>query len=294
MLQQTQVKTVIPYFKNFVRKIPNLSILSKSNNKKILKLWEGLGYYRRARNLHKTSKILIKKYDGLLPKKFEEIKQLPGIGEYTAKALLALVYNESYIPFDGNVKRVFSRLFDVNLEKNQKIIKKIIHERFYTRRNNDLAEALMEFGAIICKPNNPLCNVCNLAASCKFYKNKKFSVIAKKNYNKEKKYEIYCYLKKQKKEIALTKNKNLSFLSNFKIPKTTIATSKNNKKRGGWIYLCNYKNNISNIKMDINLFYKFTKNKPENFTWYSIEKSSNEFIPSFTKSIIKKVAKVYL
>ena len=294
MLQQTQVKTVIPYFKNFIKKIPNLLALSKSDNKKILKLWEGLGYYRRAENLHKTSKIIIKRYNGMLPKKFEEIKQLPGIGEYTAKALLALVYNESYIPFDGNVKRVFSRLFDVNIEKNQKKIKKIIRKKFYTRRNNDLAEALMEFGAIICKPNNPLCNVCNLATSCKFYKNKTFSVASKKHYSKEKKYEIYCYLKKHKKEIALTKNKNLSFLKNFKIPKTTIVKSQNNKKKKGWIYLCTYKNNISNIKMNINLFYKFTKNKPESFTWHSIEKSNSEFIPSFTKSIFKRVAKVYL
>ena len=96
MLQQTQVKTVIPYFKNFVKKIPNLITLSTSNNKKILKLWEGLGYYRRAKNLHKTAKILIKKYNGRLPKQFEKIKKLPGIGEYTANALLALVYNQPY------------------------------------------------------------------------------------------------------------------------------------------------------------------------------------------------------
>ena len=107
MLQQTQVKTVIPYFIKFVNKIPNLEVLSTSNEKKILKLWEGLGYYRRAKNLHKTAKILIKDHNGKLPAKFEEIKKLPGIGEYTANALLALVYNQPRIPLDGNVKRVF-------------------------------------------------------------------------------------------------------------------------------------------------------------------------------------------
>ena len=120
MLQQTQVKTVIPYFKNFVEKIPNLAVLSTSNNKKVLKLWEGLGYYRRAKNLHKTAKILINQYNGRLPKKLEEIKKLPGIGEYTANALLALVYNQPHIPFDGNIKRVFSRLFNTNLKKMKK------------------------------------------------------------------------------------------------------------------------------------------------------------------------------
>ena len=292
MLQQTQVKTVIPYFKNFVEKIPNLITLSTSNNKKILKLWEGLGYYRRAKNLHKTAKILIKKYNGSLPKKFEKIKKLPGIGEYTANALLALVYNQPRIPFDGNIKRVFSRLFNANLEKNEKKIIKIINEQFCTNRNGDLAEALMEFGAIICKPSNPLCNICNLKKNCQFFKNATFASVSKKRHDKEKKYNIYCYLKKQKKEIALTRNKNLSFLSNFKIPETKLATS-NNKKNNGWTYLCNYKNNISNIKMDINLFYKFIKNKPEKYMWHPIDRRSNEFIPSFTKKIFRKIAEVY-
>ena len=292
MLQQTQVKTVIPYFKNFVKKIPDLITLSATNNRRVLKLWEGLGYYRRARNLHKTAKILIKKYNGKLPKKFEEIKKLPGVGEYTARALLAFVYNQSHIPFDGNIKRVFSRLFNTNLEKNEKKIKKIINEQFYTNRNGDLAEALMEFGAIICKPSNPLCNICNLKNNCYFFKNKTSVFANKKRQGKEKKYNIYCYLKKQKKEIALTKNKNFGFLSNFNIPETKVVTTRN-KKNNGWTYLCNYKNNISNIKMDINLFYKFIKNKPEKFTWYSIDRPNSEFIPSFTKKIFKKIAKVY-
>ena len=292
MLQQTQVKTVIPYFKNFVKKIPDLITLSATNNRRVLKLWEGLGYYRRARNLHKTAKILIKKYNGKLPKKFEEIKKLPGVGEYTARALLAFVYNQSHIPFDGNIERVFSRLFNANLEKNEKKIKRIINEQFYTNRNGDLAEALMEFGAIICKPSNPLCNICNLKNNCYFFKNKTSVFANKKRQGKEKKYNIYCYLKKQKKEIALTKNKNFSFLSNFNIPETKVVTTRN-KKNNGWTYLCNYKNNISNIKMDINLFYKFIKNKPEKFTWYFIDRPNSEFIPSFTKKIFKKIAKVY-
>lgn len=292
MLQQTQVSTVIPYFKNFVEKIPNLKALSISNHKKVLKLWEGLGYYRRAKNLHKTAKILIKKYNGRLPKKFEEIKKLPGIGEYTANALLTLIYNQPRIPFDGNIKRVFSRLFNANSEKNEKKIKRIINEQFYTDRNGDLAEALMEFGAVICKPSNPLCNICNLKTKCYFFKNKTSVLVSKKRQKKEKKYNVYCYLKKQKKEIALTKNKNFGFLSNFNIPETEVSIS-SNKKNNGWTYLCNYKNNISNIKMNINLFYKFIKNTPEKYKWYPIDRRSNEFIPSFTKKIFKKIAKVY-
>ena len=257
--------------------------------KKILKLWEGLGYYRRVKNLHRTAKILIKNYNGKLPTKFEEIKKLPGIGEYTANALLALVYGQSRIPIDSNVKRVFSRLFNKNIQ-----YKKNTFKIFETSRNADLAEALIEFGALICKPKKPLCNLCNLKENCKFFKDKTYTFQKKKYFIREKKYNIYCYLNKQKKEIALTRNKNLSFLNNFKVPKTQIVMSNRDQKIRGWNYLCNYKNNISNIKMNINLFYKFTKVKPKNFTWYSFDRPTDEFIPSFTKKIFKKVEQLYI
>ena len=158
MLQQTQVKTVIPYFIKFVSKIPNLEVLSTSNEKKILKLWEGLGYYRRAKNLHKTSKILIKKYNGKIPKSFEKLKELPGIGDYTANVLLALIYNQPRVALDGNVKRVLSRLDNINTEETVNL--------FRTKRNGDFAEALMEFGALICKPKNPVCHECKIKKMC--------------------------------------------------------------------------------------------------------------------------------
>ena len=172
MLQQTQVKTVIPYFKKFVKEIPNLKALSNSSERKVLKLWEGLGYYRRVKNLRKTAKILVKNYSGKIPKMFEEIMELPGVGEYTANSLSALVHNKPCIPIDGNVKRVFSRLFLINLSNkdlgNQ--IKKITNKISNTGRHADLAEALMEFGALVCKPKNPLCKVCNLQKYCKFFR----------------------------------------------------------------------------------------------------------------------------
>jgi len=202
MLQQTQVKTVIPYFNNFVKKIPSLKALSNCKERKILKLWEGLGYYRRAKNLHKTARILIQNYNGKIPKKFEEIKKLPGVGEYTANALLALVHNKASLPIDGNVKRVFSRLFliDEKYINFNKKIKKIANKIINTHnRNDDLAEALMEFGAIVCKPRNPLCNNCNIRKYCKFFK-RQINISSKKKYSiKEKKFNIYCYLNRYKR-----------------------------------------------------------------------------------------------
>ena len=191
MLQQTQVKTVIPYFNNFVKKIPNLKALSKSSEKKVLKLWEGLGYYNRAKNLHKTSKILIKKYNSQIPKSFLELKELPGIGDYTANVLLALIYNQPRIALDGNVKRVFHRLFNTSVEDTVNLFK--------TKRNGDLAEAFMEFGALICKPKDPRCYECKIKNMCTYYASQSSIRYRRKVKVQLKSYDIFCYLKKKQK-----------------------------------------------------------------------------------------------
>ena len=280
MLQQTQVKTVIPYFENFVKKIPNLKVLSNSKNKKILKLWEGLGYYRRAKNLHKTSKILIKKYNGKIPKSFEKLKELPGIGDYTANILLALIYNQPRVALDGNVKRVLSRLDNINTEETVNF--------FRTKRNGDFAEALMEFGALICKPKNPRCHECKIKKMCAYYASELKIRFGRKIKIQSKSYDIFCYLKKNKRQIALTKNNDLGFLKKFNLPKIR-ETSKKNKN---WKFLCNYKNSISNKKLHINLYYKFTSKIPSEYNWYSLNKNK-EFIPSFTKKIFKQISHLY-
>jgi len=280
MLQQTQVSTVIPYFKNFVKKIPNLKLMSLSKEKTVLKLWEGLGYYRRAKNLLKTSKILVKKYNGQIPKSFEELKELPGIGDYTANVLLALIYNQPRIALDGNVKRVLFRLFNTEAEN--------VINLFKTKRNADLAEALMEFGALICKPKEPKCNECKIKKSCAY-----FALDSKVNFKKKmkvhiKNYDIFCFLKKNKRQIALTKNNNLGFLKKFNLPKVEEASKKNKS----WKFLCNYKKSISNKKLNINLYYKFSSNIPSEYNWYSLNRN-DDFIPSFTKKIFKQILHLY-
>ena len=280
MLQQTQVKTVIPYFHSFVKKIPNLKALSNSNEKTVLKLWEGLGYYNRAKNLHKTSKILIKKYKGQIPESFVKLIKLPGIGDYTANILLALIYNQPRVALDGNVKRVLSRLFNITT------IDKV--NLFRTKRNGDLAEALMEFGALICKPKEPRCYECKIKKMCAYFTSESKITFRKKIKIHSKSYDIFCYLKKNKKQIALTKNNDLGFLKNFNLPKIK-ETSKKNKN---WKFLCNYKNSISNKKLNINLYYKFSSKIPTEYNWYSLNKN-NEFIPSFTKKIFKQISHLY-
>jgi len=291
MLQQTQVKTVVPYFKNFTKKFNSLKALSKSNEKEILKMWEGLGYYRRARNLLACSKELIKKYDSKLPNKIEELKKLPGIGDYTGNALLGLVYNKPTIAIDGNVKRVFSRILNKKEKKINfnKLIEKNKKNLFNTNRNADFVEALMEFGAMKCKPKDPNCLTCCLNKSCKYFKSKKKVKNFRKKMIKNKNYDIFCYINK-KKQIALAKNSQISFLKNFNMPK--IKESNNSIRIQDWKFLKNYKSSISNLKLNIKIYYKFSNKIPSSYSWYSLEKNK-EFIPNFTKKIFRQVSTLF-
>ena len=288
MLQQTQVKTVIPYFYRFTKKFKTLKALSKSNEKQILKLWEGLGYYRRARNLLTSSKLLVKNYNSKLPKTIDEVKKLPGVGEYTASALLGLIYNQPKIGVDGNVKRVFARL--INKKKERINFNKLIllnkKKLFNTNRNADFVEALMEFGALICKPKDPKCSVCCLKKSCKYFKSSKKITTKENKIIKKMNYDIFCYLNSNK-QIALTKENKISFLKNFNLPK--IKETKKKIKDKNLKFLKNYNNSISNLKLNINLYYRFSDKKPSNYNWYFL-KNNKEFIPSFTKKIFKQVS----
>ncbi len=291
MLQQTQVKTVIPYFNKFIKKFKTIEDLSKSNEREILKMWEGLGYYRRARNLLASSKFLVKNYNSKLPTSLVQIKKLPGVGEYTANALLGLVYNEPRIAVDGNVKRVFSRNLNIE-EKNidfEKLIETNKKKLFNIKRNADLIEAFMEFGALICKPKDPNCLTCCLNKICKYFNSDKKIKNVRGKMIKNKNYDIFCYINK-KKQIALTKNNQISFLKNFSLPE--IKEANGFVKDQNWKFLKNYKNSISNLKLNINLYYKFSNRLPPDYNWYSL-KENKEFLPSFTKKILRQLSTLF-
>ncbi len=291
MLQQTQVKTVIPYFNKFIKKHKTLESLSKINENQILKLWEGLGYYRRARNLLATAKLLLKKYNSKLPDTLKEIKKLPGVGDYTANALLGLIYNKPTIAIDGNVKRVFARYLNkreskINFEKLISLNKKKL---FITNRNSDFIEALMEFGALICKPKDPKCSQCCLNKSCRYLKSSKKIKTFKRKKIKIMNYNIFCYVNK-KKQIALTKENEISFLKDFNLP--LMKKMKNNSIKEDWKFLKNYKNSISNLNLNINLYYKFSNKIPKSYNWFYIN-NNKELIPSFTKKIFNQVLTLF-
>ena len=291
MLQQTQVKTVIPYFEKFTKKYKTLESLSKINENQILKLWEGLGYYRRAKNLLASVKLLVKVYNSKLPNNLKEIKKLPGVGDYTGNALLGFIHNYPTIAIDGNVKRVFARYLNKKESKInfEKLIDSNKKNLFITNRNSDFIEALMEFGALICKPKDPKCSQCCLNKSCRYLKSPNKIKTNKRKKVKVMNYNIFCYVSK-KKQIALTKENEISFLKNFNLP--LIKEMKNNSVNKDWKFLKNYKNSISNLSLNINLYYKFSKKIPKSYNWYSLN-NNKEFIPSFTKRIFNQVSTLF-
>jgi A/G-specific adenine glycosylase len=217
MLQQTQVVTVIPYFNRFIKHIPNLEVLAKYDDQKLIKLWEGLGYYSRVKNLKKTAQIVIKDFNKNLPDNILDLKSLPGIGDYTASAIMAIAFNKPIIPLDGNIERVLKRYLylkdETQIQKDNLIKQKKIFGT--SLRSCDYAQALMELGALICKPINPHCERCPISGKCKSNKKKDFVLTKFKKNNKEKYYLLKVYKKDQK--YLLVKNKNFNFLKNLDI-----------------------------------------------------------------------------
>ena len=284
MLQQTQVATVIPYFKRFIKNIPDLKSLSKVQNKKLIKLWEGLGYYSRARNLKKTAQNIIKNYNGKLPKNFEDLLSLPGIGNYTASAILSIAFNKPYIPLDGNIERVLKRYLYLKKEKDIKKENLIKKKSVFgtSSRSSDYAQALMELGALICKPINPLCYKCPISKKCMSLQKRDFDIV-KNNKKKKEKYFILKVFKKDQRYL-LIKNTKFNFLKNLTIfPMEELSKPKNFNEN------LNFK--MSNMNMNIKIEYL---KKNENFHspyWIDEKKINSYMLPSFTKKIVRYLQK---
>lgn len=170
MLQQTQVKTVIPYFERWMKSFPNLEKLARSREETVIKHWEGLGYYSRARNLHRAAKIVVKDYKGRVPDNYGALIQLPGIGRYTAGAILSIAFDQPVPVLDGNVKRVLSRLFVMQSNgvpsAHENRLWETSAQLVPSQRPGDFNQALMELGATVCLPKKPLCLICPLQTKC--------------------------------------------------------------------------------------------------------------------------------
>ncbi len=173
MLQQTRVDTVIPYFNRFMEKYPTLESLAAAEEQELLKIWEGLGYYSRIRNLHQAVREVQEKYDGVVPKTRKELEQLKGVGSYTAGAVLSIAYDQPEPAVDGNVMRVLSRILniedDIAKTKTKKMFENIVSEIISREDPSSFNQGLMELGALICTPRSPSCLLCPVREHCRAF-----------------------------------------------------------------------------------------------------------------------------
>jgi A/G-specific adenine glycosylase len=174
MLQQTRVETVIPYFQRWMVKFPDLSALSQAHLQEVLSLWEGLGYYSRARNLHKAACVMMNNHDGKIPDEYDQLIRFPGIGHSTAADILSVAFGQAIAAMDGNIKRVLARLFNITdmLDSPEFIstCQSQLANLLPTGRAGDFNQAMMDLGATICLPNNANCPECPLRTKCTAYK----------------------------------------------------------------------------------------------------------------------------
>jgi len=174
MLQQTQVKTVVPYYQNFLVRFPDVCHLARANLQDVLKIWEGLGYYARARNLHKAADIIMKRHGGILPNDAKTFRELPGVGEYIASAVLSIAYGKSFAVVDGNVKRLLARLrkidVPVNRSASNKTFKKAAERLLAEKDAGKFNQAMMELGALVCIPRTPGCSSCPVKGFCQAFR----------------------------------------------------------------------------------------------------------------------------
>jgi A/G-specific adenine glycosylase len=213
MLQQTQVVTVISYYQKFITKFKTIKALAEASEDLVLSMWSGLGFYSRARNLHAASIMIMKENSGHFPDNFQDMIRLPGIGRSTAGAILAFCFNKPYPILDGNVKRVLSRVYGITTPINNSSTEKklwLLSEKNLPKKNIDIyTQAIMDFGATLCIPKRPICNICPITQSCVAYVNGLTTQIPKKNpvkKNEIKKTHFYIY--EYQKQVFLVKNRS--------------------------------------------------------------------------------------
>jgi A/G-specific adenine glycosylase len=198
ILQQTRVEQGMKYYHKFIMAFPTIGDMANASEGRIMKLWQGLGYYNRARNMLETARFIKKEYKGIFPSEYTKIMELKGVGEYTAAAIASFAFNKNYAVIDGNVTRVLARMFGitepVDVGETKKVIQEMAIELLPGGKAAIYNQAIMEFGALICKPLGPLCGICFMRLSCFAWKNRLVTKLPFKSKTPDVKDRYFNYL----------------------------------------------------------------------------------------------------
>ena len=302
MLQQTQVKTVIPYFETFTSKFPNIESLAKTSLDDVLSLWSGLGYYSRAKNIHKTAAILEKDFNCSLPDTLEDLMMLPGIGFSTAGAILSLGFKKPGVILDGNVKRVLLRMsgnkWPMNQYKTEKSLKEFAKILLPGTKHKQYSQGLMDLGATICKPKNPECMKCPIVTDCcAKEKNIQNEIPVKRNEKEKKEKRIEWVLIKTKTKVLLKRNKNSGIWQNLWLlpDKGFLSLDKIKNLDPVEKNFPSFVHHLSHKKLLISLKIYTIKNKDRLsinrnlYNWVNISDSVNMGVPKPVREILNKI-----
>ncbi len=303
MLQQTTVNTVKKRFIEFITLWPNINQLARISNSKILNFWSGLGYYSRATNLLAAAKIIHKNYKNKIPDTYEDLISLPGIGDYTAKAILGIAFNKPTIPLDANVERILARLHLIKqpLNKKKNELKKISSLYVSKKSSNKLIQSFMDYGSLVCLPRFPVCEKCVIKEYCKAYKANIQNLVPFKKSIKTKnliKYSRAYVLSNEKDEIIIRRRPSKGMLAfMLEIPndkwvnkKTELKTDKLVEKfqkklilKGKLMY------SFSHFDLHVDVFFaKISKKNFTNSKWLLKSKISRSGMPTVMKKILEK------
>lgn len=225
MLQQTTVATVIAYFLNFTKIWPDIKSLADASIDEILHAWQGLGYYSRAHNLHKTAHIITTNYKGIFPDKEELLLQLPGIGPYTSAAIMAIAFNKKSLVIDGNVERILARVFTLPFppKEDMKQLRIVLETLLPQNKFGEFAQSMMDLGATICTPKNPKCDLCPVSDFCESYKHLKQHLypVERIKIKRPQKFGFVFWVENNKGDIWIRKRDNRLLKGLMEIPSTS-------------------------------------------------------------------------
>ena len=310
MLQQTQVNTVIPYYKKWIKKYPTLKSFKESNFDYVIKIWEGLGYYSRCHNMFNAAKLI----NSTFPNNYDDLINLPGIGDYTAKTILAIAFKKNFVGIDTNLERIGYRILGLKTKtkRNQKRVVKYLEENQCTNNPGDYNEALMDLGSSLCKASITYCNQCPLKNICKAYASS--SPILYPTPKVRKKipiYDVAVSVIEYKNKILITKRLNKNFLPGLwefpggKIEKneTAIETivrevkEETNLTVSNPIFLGNIKHKYSHFGVNISLFISFPKsikslNLSQEYRWIRMKDILNYPLPKANHKMLDILKKL--
>ena len=302
MLQQTTVNSVKERFISFIIKWPNLKKLSYATEPQILKFWSGLGYYSRAKNLLKAAKIINKKFKSKIPDNYNDLIELPGIGDYTAKAILGIAYNKPVMPTDANIERILVRLFAIEKPvikiKNQ--LKKIASNFISKKLSSDLIQSFMDYGSSVCVARNPKCYQCKINIFCESYKNNLQTALPlkiKRQIIKPTKFTRAYVLVNENDEILVRNRPSKGMLASMlEVPNDVWVENKKllsrdniiNKIKTKLMHKGSIEYSFSHFDLETDIYFgNIKKNKVAQASWIKKSHYGNSRLPTVMKKIVE-------